>query len=153
MVTDHTVAINQLTAIAAQEGIQQPADARQCCGDLLHHAIGEILLFRVAAHVLERQHDQRRLVGQRRLPPNELGGRKPLWTSSPTANLSLKVVFGASGLYRQLSHSVRGDAVIHSRGPLQSPLLTVWRGGRKGPPPVAAQTVGGRVFPVGSSLA
>ena len=33
--------------------------------DLLDHAVGEIFLLRVAAHVLERQHRDRRLVGQR----------------------------------------------------------------------------------------
>ena len=33
--------------------------------DLLDHAVGEIFLLRVAAHVLERQHRDRRLVGER----------------------------------------------------------------------------------------
>src|SRR4051794_9110082 len=33
--------------------------------DLFDHPVGEIFLFRVAAHVLERQYRYRRLVGQR----------------------------------------------------------------------------------------
>jgi len=42
---------------------EQPADARERSDDLLDHAVGEILLLRVAAHVLERQHRDGRLVG------------------------------------------------------------------------------------------
>jgi hypothetical protein len=37
---------------------EQRADARQRGGDVLHHAVGEILLLGVTAHVLERQDDQ-----------------------------------------------------------------------------------------------
>ena len=44
---------------------EEPADARERGDDLLDHAVGEIFLLRVAAHVLERQHRDRRLVGQR----------------------------------------------------------------------------------------
>ncbi len=45
---------------------EQPADARQRGDDVLDDAVGEVLLLRVAAHVLERQHGDRRLVGKRR---------------------------------------------------------------------------------------
>src|SRR5690606_33139825 len=40
---------------------EQPADARQRGDDVLHHAIGEIVLFRVPAQVVERQHGNGRL--------------------------------------------------------------------------------------------
>ena len=39
--------------------------ARQRGDDVLDHAVGEIFLLRVAAHIGERQHRDRRLVGQR----------------------------------------------------------------------------------------
>jgi hypothetical protein len=35
---------------------KQPADARQRRDDLLDHTVGEIFLFRVATHILKRQH-------------------------------------------------------------------------------------------------
>src|SRR6202040_906263 len=44
---------------------EQPADAAERGDDLLDHAIGEIFLLRIAAHILERQNRDRRLVGQR----------------------------------------------------------------------------------------
>src|SRR6516162_3061429 len=43
---------------------EQPADARERSDDLLDHAICEIFLLRVAAHVGERQNGDRRLVRQ-----------------------------------------------------------------------------------------
>src|SRR4051812_908788 len=43
---------------------EQPADARQRRDDLLDYAVGEILLLRITAHMLERQHRNRRLFGQ-----------------------------------------------------------------------------------------
>src|SRR5207244_3814797 len=68
---------------------EEPADARQGRDDLLDHAVHEIFLFRVAAHVLERQHRDRRLVGQwqtsrwdRRLAGMPAGGR-PSYTVDP----------------------------------------------------------------------
>jgi hypothetical protein len=44
---------------------EQPLDARQTRNDVFDHPVGEILLLGVAAHVLERQHRDGRLVGQR----------------------------------------------------------------------------------------
>src|SRR5271169_6256076 len=41
------------TRIAGED--EQPADARQRGNDVLDHAVGEVLLLRVAAHILERQ--------------------------------------------------------------------------------------------------
>ena len=41
---------------------EQPTDARERGDDVFHHSVGEIILFRVAAHVLERQHRDRRPV-------------------------------------------------------------------------------------------
>jgi hypothetical protein len=46
---------------------KQPFDPRQAGDDVLDHAVGEIFLLRVAAHVLERQYRDRRLVGKREL--------------------------------------------------------------------------------------
>src|ERR1700724_3215768 len=43
---------------------EEPPDPGESGGDLLDHAVGEILLLRVATHILERQHRDRRLVGQ-----------------------------------------------------------------------------------------
>ena len=43
---------------------EQPFDPRQAGDDVLDHAVGEIFLLRIAAHVLERQHRDRGLVGQ-----------------------------------------------------------------------------------------
>ena len=44
---------------------EQPADARQRGDNLLDHAIGEIVLLGVSAHVLKRQHYDRWLGGER----------------------------------------------------------------------------------------
>ncbi len=43
---------------------EQPFDPRQAGDDVLDHAVGEILLLRIAAHVLERQDRDRRPVGR-----------------------------------------------------------------------------------------
>jgi hypothetical protein len=42
---------------------KKPTDARERGDDLLDHTVGEIFLFRVAAHIGEWQHRDRRLVG------------------------------------------------------------------------------------------
>src|SRR5438132_5599744 len=44
---------------------EEPTDAAERGDDLLDHAVGEILLLRVAARILERQDGDRRLVRQR----------------------------------------------------------------------------------------
>ena len=44
---------------------EEPAQFRQRGDDVLADSVGEILLFPVAAHVVERQHGNRRPVGQR----------------------------------------------------------------------------------------
>ena len=43
---------------------EEPVDTAERGDDLLDHAVDEIFLLRVAAHVLERQHRDRRLVGE-----------------------------------------------------------------------------------------
>ena len=43
---------------------EQPLDARQAGDDVLDHPVDEIFLLRIAAHVLERQHRDRGLVGK-----------------------------------------------------------------------------------------
>jgi hypothetical protein len=43
---------------------EQPTDARESGNDLLYHAIREIFLLRVAAHICEGQDGNRRLVGK-----------------------------------------------------------------------------------------
>src|SRR5262249_9560146 len=45
---------------------EQPLEARERGDDFFYHAVREVFLFGVAAHVLERQHGDGRLVGQRR---------------------------------------------------------------------------------------
>src|SRR5215471_12140332 len=72
-VTDTQLACHLLhvhgAALVGEAGIacddEQPVIPRQSGDDVLHHAIGEILLLRVAAQVLERQHRNRWLVGER----------------------------------------------------------------------------------------
>src|SRR6516162_2960076 len=44
---------------------KEPADARERGDNFLDHAVGEIFLLWITAHVLERQYRDRRLVGQR----------------------------------------------------------------------------------------
>ena len=44
---------------------EEPADLRERGNDFLDHAVGEIFLLRVAAHIGERQYRDRRLVGER----------------------------------------------------------------------------------------
>src|ERR1700730_8749863 len=44
---------------------EQRLEARQRSDDIFPHAVGEILLLRIAAHVLERQHCDGGLVGER----------------------------------------------------------------------------------------
>ena len=51
------------TRIAGDD--EEPADAAERGDDLLDHAVGEIFLLRVAAHIGEGQHRGRRLVGKR----------------------------------------------------------------------------------------
>ncbi len=67
---------------------EQPAQAGQLGGDVLDHAIGEVVLARVAAQVLERQHGDRRLVGQRgrrrRARRCSPVGRRPPWRTPRT---------------------------------------------------------------------
>src|SRR5262249_34417468 len=53
---------------------EQPANAGECRDDLLDHAVGKIFLLRVAAHIREGQHRDRRLVGQRQRCQWALGG-------------------------------------------------------------------------------
>ena len=45
---------------------EQPFDPRQTGDDVLDHAVAEVFLIRIAAHILEWQHGNRRFVGQRR---------------------------------------------------------------------------------------
>src|SRR6516225_10377767 len=59
---DRTALVGE-AAVARDD--KEPPDLRQRGDDVLGHAVREKLLFRVAAHVLERQHRDRRLVGQR----------------------------------------------------------------------------------------
>src|SRR6516164_750975 len=61
---------------------KEPADPGERGDDLLDHAVAKVFLLGVAAHVLERQHRDRRLVGQgqrrlRRHCSRRLGGVGP----------------------------------------------------------------------------
>ena len=55
------LALVRETGIAGDH--EQPADAAECRNDLLDHPVSEIFLLRIAAHVLEGQHRDRRFVG------------------------------------------------------------------------------------------
>ena len=44
---------------------EQPADAAEGSDNFFDHPIGEVFLLRVTAHIGERQHCDRRLVGER----------------------------------------------------------------------------------------
>ncbi len=59
------------TRIAGDD--EQPAHARQRRYDLLHDAVGEILLLLVAAQILEGKHGDRRFGGQRQFDGNGRG--------------------------------------------------------------------------------
>ena len=54
---------------------EQPANAAQRGDDVLHHPISEILLLRIAAHVLERQDGNRGFVRQGQTGLNRRAGR------------------------------------------------------------------------------
>ena len=51
---------------------EQPADPGERSYDVLYQAIDKVLLLGVAAHVIERQHGERRFVGQRQYPRRRL---------------------------------------------------------------------------------
>jgi len=55
---------------------EQPFEPRERSGDFLNHPIREVILFGVAAHVLERQHGDGGLVGKRK---NALGRVAGIW--------------------------------------------------------------------------
>src|SRR5215471_286261 len=57
------LALIRKTRIAGDN--EEPPDAGERSSDFLDHPVGEIVLFGIAAHVLERQYCNRRLVGQR----------------------------------------------------------------------------------------
>src|SRR5205085_7444142 len=59
----YALALVRKTRIAGDD--EQRANAAERGDDLLDHAVGEIFLLRVTAHILERQYRDRRLVGQR----------------------------------------------------------------------------------------
>src|SRR5262245_11379805 len=44
---------------------EQRLETRECCDDVLHHAVGKVFLLRIAAHVLERKDGNGGLVGKR----------------------------------------------------------------------------------------
>jgi hypothetical protein len=52
---------------------EQPAHARERADNVFHHPVGEIVLRRIAAHVLKRQDSDRWLVGGEQPPPRALG--------------------------------------------------------------------------------
>src|ERR1700720_637921 len=60
---------------------EEPADAGERRDDLLDHAVGEVLLLRAAAHIGERQHRDRWLIGEREATLTRL-------TASPFGTLS-----------------------------------------------------------------
>jgi hypothetical protein len=75
------LALVRKTRIAGDD--EEPFDTRECRNDLLDRAVGEVLLLGVAAHVLKREHGDRRLVGQRQWLR---GRREPLDGDGPVSN-------------------------------------------------------------------
>src|SRR5262249_19561688 len=79
-------------ALVCKTGIagdyEEPADARQRGNDLLDHAIGEMFVLGVAAHIGEGQYRDRRFGG---------GGRFPLTRLSPLALGTLSRNAGEGG--------------------------------------------------------
>src|SRR6516162_10677760 len=59
----YDLAFVRKTRIAGDD--EEPTDAGERGDDLLDHAVGEVFLLWIAAEVLERQHRDRRLVGER----------------------------------------------------------------------------------------
>jgi hypothetical protein len=72
---------------------EEPSDTRQRGDDLLDHAVGEMLLLRIAAHIGKGQHRDRRLVGKgkRRTTLTRLTP----WRSAPSPALRERVDPGA----------------------------------------------------------
>jgi hypothetical protein len=73
---------------------EQPADAGERGDDLLHHAVDEIFLLRIAAHIGEGQHRDRRFVGEGE------GRRAALTHLPPLALGSLSCNAGEGGRWR-----------------------------------------------------
>src|ERR1700730_10885715 len=98
------LALVRETRIAGDD--EQPADARERGNDLLYHAIGEILLLRVAAHICERQHRDRRLIGKRQ---RRLTGRR--WALGGDAGVANPVDPHRPGdvLYLLFAHVFEGE--------------------------------------------
>ena len=73
---------------------EQPGAARDCGGDFLDHAVGEVILSGVAAQIGERQHRDRRLVRCRR-PADAWPKANVAWcgisVTSPTKRTPLRV--------------------------------------------------------------
>ena len=86
---------------------EEPADPRQCCGDLLHHAVGKVVLLRIAAQIGERQNGERGPVQPRSQPrrrqPSHRRWRRTL--GEPVANAGHRHdqprVFGSPSILRR----------------------------------------------------
>src|SRR6267378_5838332 len=101
------LALVRETRIAGDD--EQPADARERGNDLLYHAIGEILLLRVAAHICERQHRDRRLVGERKWPGR---GRQRLLDGDGTVPNPVHTHWPRDVLDALLAHVVENEGEL-----------------------------------------
>src|ERR1700730_11468703 len=91
---------------------EEPPDARECRDDLLDHAVGEIFLLGIAAHVGKRQHRDRRLVGKSESRRATLTRLAPL---APLALGTLSRIAGEGGPWR--SSGMVGEGVADAVRP------------------------------------
>src|SRR5262249_54341391 len=109
---------------------EEPADAAERGDDLLDHAVSEILLLRVAAHIGERQHRNGRLVGewQRRCCRGRcaFGGRvaNPVNTHWPRDVFDLLLAQILEGEIEPVAHLIAHDAADANPARLRQRLQT-----------------------------
>src|SRR5262249_25664635 len=77
----HRLALVGEARIAGDD--EQPADVGECRNDLLDHAVSEIFLLLVAAHVGERKHRNRGLIGKRKQRSYNRGSDRRCFASDP----------------------------------------------------------------------
>ncbi len=145
---------------------EQPAGAGQRRGDVVDHAVGEIFLLDVAAHVGERQHRERGFVGQRkrllRFAARDARGTPALFRQmffsccSPRSSRSSASLPSASSRTRSDRRMPPGSASASSRAAMLTPSpsrspsgctatsaecrpIRSCRGRRRGPPGLAAR--------------
>src|SRR5262249_23716855 len=96
---------------------EEPPDAGECGDDLLDHAVREIFLLGVAAHVLKRQDRDRRLVRERQNGRGRSrhgfgrarGAMNPVDPQRPSNVLDLLLAYILKGNIKLVAHLVAHD--------------------------------------------